>query len=118
MTLLERQVGDVTVLELEGRLVYDEGDEQLRSRINELVARGRLKIVLDLRGVTYIDSCGLGSIVGKFVSVRRKGGDVKLLNLSPRSHRVIDISGLLRVFETFESEADAVTSFAAARRPV
>jgi anti-sigma B factor antagonist len=117
MTLLERQVGDVTVLELKGRLVYDEGDEELRSRINELVAKGRLKILLDLRGVTYIDSCGLGSIVGKFVSVRRKGGDVKLLNLSPRSHRVIDISGLLSVFETFESEADAVTSFSA-RRPV
>jgi anti-sigma B factor antagonist len=111
MTLLERQVGDVTVLELTGRLVYDEGDEELRSRVNELVAKGRVKIVLDLRGVTYIDSCGLGSIVGKFVSVRRKGGDVKLLNLSPRSHRVIDISGLLRVFETFESESEAVSSF-------
>jgi anti-sigma B factor antagonist len=117
MTLIERQIGDVTVLELKGRLVYDEGDEELRSRINDLVARGKLKILLDLRGVTYIDSCGLGSIVGKFVSVRRKGGDVKLLNLSPRSHRVIDISGLLRVFETFESEADAVGSFSA-RRPV
>jgi anti-sigma B factor antagonist len=111
MTLLERQVGDVTVLELTGRLVYDEGDEELRSRVNELVAQGRVKIVLDLRGVTYIDSCGLGSIVGKFVSVRRKGGDVKLLNLSPRSHRVIDISGLLSVFETFESESEAVSSF-------
>jgi anti-anti-sigma factor len=111
MTLLERQVGDVTVLELQGRLVYDEGDEELRNRINDLITRGRLKILLDLRGVTYIDSCGLGAIVGRFVSVRRKGGDVKLLNPSPRSHRVIDISGLLRVFETFESESDAVRSF-------
>jgi anti-sigma B factor antagonist len=113
MTLTERRVGDVTILGLTGRLVYDEGDEELRARVNQLVAEGRLKIVLDLSQVTYIDSCGLGALVGKFVSVRRKGGDLKLLNPSPRSERVIDISGLMNVFETFESEAEAVSSFAA-----
>jgi anti-anti-sigma factor len=113
MTLIERRVDDVTLLDLTGRLVYDEGDSVLRERVNDLVAQGRLKIVVNLQDVTYIDSCGVGVLIAKFVSVRKKGGDVKLLHLSSRSHRVIDICGLLNVFETFESEAEAVTSFSA-----
>lgn len=111
MTLTETRVGDVTLLTLKGRLVYDDGDALLRSRINELVAEGRLKIVLNLREVTAIDSCGVGELVGRLVSVRKKGGDVRLLNLSPRSHRVMDISKLLDVFDTFDSETAAVSSF-------
>jgi anti-anti-sigma factor len=113
MTLTERRVGDVTVLALKGRLVYEDGDAQVRDRVNELIDQGRLKIVMDLHDVTYMDSCGLGVLIAKFVSVRRKGGDVKLLNLSARSHHVIDISGLLHVFETFDSEPAAIASFAA-----
>ena len=111
MTMTERHVGDVTLLALHGRLVLDDGDEQLRGRMNELVAQARLKIVLDLEDVTYIDSSGLGVMVAKFVSVRRKGGDVKLLHLTPRSYRIMDITGLLGVFQAFESETDAVSSF-------
>lgn len=111
MTLRERQVGDVTLLDLIGRLVFDEGDSVLRARVNGLVAQGRLKIVINLRDVTYIDSCGVGVLIAKFVSVRREGGDVKLLHLSPRSHRVIDICGLTKIFETFESETEAIASF-------
>lgn len=113
MTLNQRQVGDVTLLDLVGRLVFDEGDSVLRARVNDLVAQGRVKIVINLQEVTYIDSCGVGVLVAKFVSVRREGGDVKLLHLTPRSHRVIDISGLAKIFETFESEAEAIASFSA-----
>lgn len=113
MTLTERRVGDVTVLDLQGRLVFDEGDAELRDRINELLTQGRRKIVVNLRDVTYIDSCGLGALIAKYVSVRQQGGNVKLLHLSSRSHRVIDISGLQNVFEVFDSEDDAITSFAA-----
>jgi anti-anti-sigma factor len=112
MTVKERRVDDVTVLELHGRLIYDDGDSELRSKINDLVGQGRLKIVINLRDVSYIDSCGVGVLIGKYVSVRRKGGDLKLLHLSPRSHHVMDICGLLNVFDTFDSEAAAVTSFA------
>ncbi len=112
MKLKERRVGDVTLLDLSGRLVFDDGDSVLRTRINELVDEGRLKIVIGLKDVTYIDSCGVGVLIAKYVSVRRKGGDVRLLCLSPRCYRVIEISGLLSVFQTFTAEAEAVMSFA------
>ena len=111
MTLTERNVGDVTVLELAGRLIYDEGDAVLRGRVNELVEAGRIKIVINLSNITYIDSCGVGAIISKYVSVRRKGGDLRLLDLSPRSHRVMKISGLLNVFQTFDNESAALKSF-------
>jgi anti-sigma B factor antagonist len=111
MTLTERRVGDVTLLTVGGRLVYQDGDALLRERMHALAAEGRLKIVLNLHGVTFIDSCGVGELVARLVSLRQKGGDLRLLNLSPRSHRVMHISKLLDVFETFDSEAAAVTSF-------
>ena len=112
MTLTEREVGDVTILDLKGRLVLDDGDLLFRDRVNDLVAKGRRKIVVSLRDVTYIDSCGIGVLISKLVSVRNKGGDLKLAHLSPRSHRVFDICRLDNVFESFESEEEAVASFA------
>ena len=71
------------------------------------------KFLLDLTEVTYIDSFGVGVIAAKYVSVRRKGGDVKLLRLSPRSRRVMRISGLLKIFQSFDNEEDGVKSFRA-----
>jgi anti-sigma B factor antagonist len=115
MTVAERRVGDVTILVLVGRLVFDDGDAVLRARITDLTTEGRLKIVLDLRGVTSIDSCGVGELVARLVSVRRRGGDIRLLLLSPRAHRVMDISKLLDVFATFDSEGAALASFASDR---
>jgi anti-sigma B factor antagonist len=112
MTITERPSGDVTILELDGRLVLYEGETDLKTVINDLVSRGRTKIVLDLQNVTYIDSAGVGSIIAKFVSVRRAGGDLKLLHLSRRSVRVMTITRLLEVFETFDSEKEAIQSFA------
>jgi anti-sigma B factor antagonist len=114
VTLSERRVGDVTVLELNGRLLYDEGDVVLRERVNHLVDEGRLKIIVDLHRVTAIDSCGVGELVARFVSVRQKGGDIKLLHLSARSFRVMQISRLLEVFQNFDSESEALASFASA----
>lgn len=113
MTLTESRVGDVTLLALKGRLVYDDGDTVVRERVNGLAAEGRVKILIDLEDVTYIDSCGVGELVARLVSVRRQGGDIRLLNLSPRSHRVMEISRLLDVFETFDSREAAVASFSA-----
>ena len=111
MTLKERRVGDVSILDLNGRLVLEDGDVLLRSRINDLVDEGRLKIVVNLQDVTYVDSCGVGVLIAKYVSVRKKGGDVKLLHLTPRSHKVMEISKLLTVFEIFDSEDRALASF-------
>lgn len=112
MIVHERQIGDVTLLELNGRLVFDDGDAVLRTCVNRLVGEGRVKLVVNLSNVTYVDSCGVGVLVGRFISVRRHGGDLKLLQLSPRSRHVMDICRLLNVFDVFESETEAVASFA------
>jgi anti-sigma B factor antagonist len=110
--IAERRIGDVTVLQVSGRVVLGDGAGELRTRITDLIDEARLKFLLDLRNVTYIDSFGVGVIAAKYVSVRRKGGDLKLLRLSPRSEHVMTISGLLKIFQAFESEEEGVRSFA------
>jgi anti-sigma B factor antagonist len=109
--ITERRIGDVTVLHLRGRIVFGDGAAELRAHLNDLLDEARLKFLLDLRDVTYIDSFGVGVIAAKFVSVRRKGGDMRLLRLSPRTHRVMTISGLLKIFQSFESEEEGLRSF-------
>ena len=111
MTVVERRIGDVTVLDLKGRLVFDEGDTLLRARVNELLEQGRLNVLVNLRDVTYVDSCGIGVLVAKFVSLRRKGGDLRFVHLTPRSHRLMEITKLIDIFRTFESEEEAIASF-------
>jgi len=111
ITLSEQRIGDVTVLRLGGRIVFGDGAPELRTHINDLLDEARLKFLLDLRDVTYLDSFGVGVIAAKYVSVRRKGGDIRLLCLSPRTHQVMRISGLLKIFQTFESEEDGLRSF-------
>lgn len=101
----------MTLLDLKGRLVLEDGDDLLRSRINDLVDQGRVRIVLNLEDVTYIDSCGVGVMIAKYVSLRNKGGDLRLLNLTARSHHLMEISKLLNVFEIFAAESDAIASF-------
>ena len=114
--IVERPIGDVILLTLAGRLVLEEGTDPLRERIDSLIQRGRLDLILDLHGVTYIDSCGVGTVVAKYLSLRRRGGDLKLLNLSERCRHVFTITGLLPVLEPFESEEAAVRSFTTADR--
>lgn len=111
MTITERRVGDVTILDMKGRLVLDEGDAPFRAQLTRLIDAARLKTVINLQDVTYMDSCGVGALVEKYVSIRRQGGDVKLLNLTPRSRHVLEIAGLLNVFEAYTTEAAALASF-------
>ena len=113
MTIAERSVGPVTILALSGRLVLDDGDALLRQRVDDLVARGQLKIIADLTALDYVDSAGIGVLIAKYLSLRRKGGDLKLLRLSLRTHHALEITHLLTVFEAFESEEEAVRSFGA-----
>ena len=112
--ITERVVEGITILDMTGRLVLDQGDAVFREAIAEVVARGQMQIVLNLKNVTYIDSAGVGVLVAKYLSVRRAGGDMKLLHLTPRSTRVMTITKLLTVFETFDDEEGAVRSFKAA----
>jgi anti-sigma B factor antagonist len=110
MKITERRVGDVTILELHGRLVMDE-DTSCTELIDDLVRQGRIRLILDLRDVSYIDSAGVGALIAKYVSLRRRGGDLRLVSLSDRVRRVITIARLLDVFDTFESEDLAVRSY-------
>jgi len=113
MQIEERAVGDVTVLDLKGRVTLGEGDELLKDKVNSLINQGRRKLVLNLADVPYIDSAGLGEIVRTYTTVSRQGGSLKLLNLTKRITDLLSITKLLTVFETFESEDDAVKSFSA-----
>jgi anti-sigma B factor antagonist len=112
MQIEERRVGDVTVLRLRGRLVLEEGEAPLRKHIDALIAEGRTEIVLNMHDVYYIDSSGVGSIAAKFLSVRRRGGDLKLVDLSERCYHVFDITGLLPILMPVRTEAEALRSFA------
>jgi len=113
LEIAQRSVGDVTVLALKGRLVAEDGDV-LVDAVDALLQQGRIKLLLDVRDVTYIDSSGLGLLVSKYVSARRRGGDVKLLHLTTRSLHLLTITHLTEVFESFDSEADALRAFGSA----
>lgn len=116
MQIEERAVGDVTVLDLKGRVTLGEGDELLKDKVNSLINQGRRKLVLNLAEVPYIDSAGLGEIVRTYTTVSRQGGSLKLLSLTKRITDLLSITKLLTVFETFESEEDAVRSFSASAK--
>jgi len=116
MHIDERTVGDVTVLDLKGKITLGEGDELLKDKVNSLVNQGRKKVVLNLAEVPYIDSAGLGEVVRTFTTVSRQGGSLKLLNLTKRITDLLSITKLLTVFETYDSESDAVRSFSASAK--
>jgi len=111
LQISERTVGDVTIFDLEGRLILDDGFEPLRVALNRVIGDGQRKLLLNLAGVTFLDSAGLGLLVCKFVTLCRLNGQLKLCNLHSHSHEVLRTTKLLTVFETFESEADALASF-------
>jgi len=111
MDIVERTVSDVTVLDLKGKMTLGEGDEMLKDKINSLLAAGKKKLLLNLEGVPYIDSAGLGEVVRTYTTVSRQGGSLKLLNLTKRIEDLLSITKLLTVFDTFDSEAEAVQSY-------
>jgi anti-sigma B factor antagonist len=112
LRIAEREFGDISVLDLTGLLVLDDGDVVFRDAVNRLIDRNRLKIVVNLGDVTYIDSAGIGVLIGRYLGLRRRGGDMRLANLTTRSHRVMTITHLLNVFDAYGSVEEAVQSFA------
>ena len=111
MQIDERVVNGVTILDLKGKITLGEGDEALRDHISGLLQKGNKKILLNLEGVPYIDSAGLGEVVRTYTTVSRQGGQLKLVNLTKRITDLLMITKLLTVFETFESEQDALKSY-------
>jgi anti-sigma B factor antagonist len=111
MQIEERTVGNVTILDLKGKLTLGDGDTLLKDKIHSLLHQGRKHFLLNLGEVPYIDSAGIGEVVRTFATVSRQGGTLKLLNLTKRIHDLLVITKLLTVFETFNAESDAVRSF-------
>jgi len=106
-----RHVDDVIIVDLEGRLVMGVGDELLRDVMNEIVAEGWTKIVLNLRQVTIMDSSGIGEVVSSWKLAQRFGGGVKLLRPAPSVKRTLKLTQILPLLEVFEDEDVAIASF-------
>ena len=111
MKIVERQVDDVVILDLHGKILIGEGDDALREAVTKLADAGKTKILLNLADVPYVDSAGLGEIVRTYTTVSRKGGKLKLLNLTKKIEDLLSITKLLTVFETYEAESEAINSF-------
>jgi anti-sigma B factor antagonist len=111
MQIVERPSGDVMILDVKGKLTIGDGDELLKDKINSLIQQGQKKLILNLEGVPYVDSAGLGEIVRTYTTVSRQGGNLKLLNLTKRIEDLLSITKLLTVFDTYESEQEALNSF-------
>ena len=107
-----RKVGDVTVVDVSGRITLGEGSSALRDSLRDLVASGNKKILLNLGEVSYIDSSGIGELVSGFTSVSNAGGSLKLLGLTKRVKDLLQITKLYTVFDVHEEEAHAIRSFA------
>jgi anti-sigma B factor antagonist len=111
LQIAERDVFDVTVLTLSGEMLLDDGDLAFGRRIDDLVARGRLKILVDLAAVTYIDSSGVGMMAAMLKTVRKHGGDIRLMRLNTRGQRLLSVAKLHSTFELFTDETMALVSF-------
>lgn len=109
----ERPIGSVTVLDLVGKLTTDQGAQHLKDKINSLISQGRTQTVVNLKDVPYIDSGGLGQLVASYSSVKKAGGTLKLLNVNSRNHDLLSITRLVTIFDSFDSESEAVQSFPA-----
>jgi anti-sigma B factor antagonist len=107
----ERQAGDVTILDMDGKITIGEGSTALRSAIRRLAEEGKKKILLNLERVGYMDSTGLGELIASYTTVSRDGGQLKLLQLSGKLQDLLVITKLLTVFDVYDTEADALSSF-------
>ena len=115
MTLHERWISDVTIIDVDGRITVHDGADIFRDVVRQLVRQGRVKLVLNFLDASYIDSTALGEIIRAYTSVTRQGGTLKLLNVPARVHELLMLTRLLSVFDLFDGEAEALKSFGVAR---
>lgn len=111
LNIQQRQAGDVTILDLSGKITIGEGSVQLRESVRKLLDDGKKKILLNLGDVSYVDSSGIGELVSSYTTTNNNGGQLKLLNLTKKIQDLLMITKLLTVFETFDSQETAVASF-------
>ena len=112
MHISERAVGEVTIVDVSGKITLGEGgDVVLKDKMQSLMQQGKKKVVLNLGDVSYVDSAGLGAIVGSYATLNKNGGMLKLVNTTKRIKDLLSITKLLTVFECHDDEAAAVKSF-------
>ena len=111
MKISTRQVDGVTIVDCSGRITLGEGSITLRDTVSQLITKGQKKILLNLGEVNYIDSSGIGELVSAFTTVRKQGGELKLLNLTKKVHDLLQITKLYTVFDVKDDEAAAVKSY-------
>jgi anti-sigma B factor antagonist len=114
LKISQRRTGSVVILDLDGRITLGEGSTEIRDSLRKLMDGGAKKILFNLKDMNYMDSSGLGELVSADAMIARHGGELKLVNLPARVQSVLHITKLATVFETFDSEHDAVRSFARA----
>jgi anti-sigma B factor antagonist len=110
MTVQVRNIGDVTVVDVEGRVTSEEAAEELRAAFGALIQQGRWKLAVNLQRVPTMDTTGLSEILRAYTSVTRRGGALKLLNLTPHVRRVLAVTRLLPILEAYDNEAAALES--------
>ena len=113
----EHRAGDVTILDVKGKLRLGGNSLALHKSMRTLLSEQKKMIILNLSGVTFIDSCGFGELVASRISVANAGGELKIVGLAKALHELFDATGLVKVFDIFENEADALKDFAAASHP-
>ncbi len=106
-----RDVGGVRVMDLEGKITIGSGDVQLRQLVEESLNTGKKNILLNLKGVSHIDSSGIGEMVGCFTTVTRRGGAMKLSSLPAKINDILQVTQLITVFDVFDNEAEAIATF-------
>ena len=111
MKITTREADHVTIVDISGRIVLGDETGQLRETVSGLIAQNKKKIILNLANVDYIDSSGVGELVGCFISVRKNGGELKLLNLTQKVHDVLQVTKLYTVFDIKDNEFTAIKSF-------
>jgi anti-sigma B factor antagonist len=111
MKVSTRQVDGVTIVDCSGRITLGEGSVTLRETVDQLLSKNQKKILLNLGDVNYIDSSGIGELVRAFTTVRKQGGDLKLLNLTKKVHDLLQITKLYTVFDVRDDEAAAIKAF-------
>jgi anti-anti-sigma factor len=114
MEIVQKLLDDVAVIDLKGALDYDTGDHDLERVLDDLARRGCARVVINLSGVTHIDTACLGLIIAAYVRFRRRGGGVNLLRTPPRIGYLLSITRLDEVLETFATEEEAVRALAPA----
>lgn len=111
MKIEKRKNGGVLVLDLKGKILIGDGIDVLRDAINSAIKEKEAKILLNFSDVPYLDSTGLGEVVRSYTSVKKEGGNVKIVNLTNKVKDLLSVTKLLTVFETFEDEDKAVGTF-------